>query len=122
MIEIHTENPQGLIESINKAIRIGEIVTWSVDAEGDYTHALDQWKEKAWLRCDYDVEDEHLLRFIIIEPRMQKLTKSVYAVYHGRFSEMLLAHFDTEINSLSISPLLTKYDLFSKEQELPFNQ
>lgn len=116
MIVIHTEDPHGLVDKINDAIKSGKIVTWSVDVDGDYTHNLDQWKEKAWLRCVYDEADNSLLRFVIIEPKMQKLTKAIYAVYHGRFSEMLLTHFDIELNDLFITPLLTQnYDIYSRE-------
>jgi hypothetical protein len=116
MIEIKTEDPRILVSKINEAIRGGQIITWILDEDGDYTHSLDQWRNKAWLRCSYDEYDETLLRFIIIEPRTLKLSKAVYGVYHGRFAEMLLTHFDSYIISLSISPLLTKYDIFSKGQ------
>ena len=39
-----------------------------------------------------------------------KMKKDIYAIYHGRFSEMLLAHFDNSIKISSID--LTKYDYF----------
>lgn len=115
MIVVHTQDPHGLVDNINEAIKNGRIVTWSFDSEGDYTHNLDQWKEKAWLRCVFDVTDSTLLRIVIIEPKMQKLTKAVYAVYHGRFAELLLAHFDNEITDLSITPLLSQFDMYSRE-------
>lgn len=116
MIEIHTDDPHRLIERINEAINKNQILTWIVDSDGDYTHSLSQWKECAWMRCKYDALDPTILRFVIIEPRTQKLSKAVYGVYHGRFAEMLLTHFDTSITSLSISPLLTSYDIYSKDK------
>jgi len=33
-----------------------------------------------------------------------------YAVYHGRFVEMLLTHFDKECDAIEVSPLATSYD------------
>lgn len=115
MIEIHTPDPHRLVEEINEAIRNGRIATWTVDSDGDYTHSLEQWKNRAWLSCRFNETDDTLLRFVIIEAREQKLSKAVYGVYHGRFAEMLLTHFDNQITSLSISPLLTQYDVYSKE-------
>lgn len=115
MIEIRTTNPHRLVEDINKAIEEGRIVTWSVDSDGDYTHSLEQWRNRAWMSVRYDDADTTIVRFVIIEAREQKLSKTLYGIYHGRFAEMLLTHFDTVIMSLSISPLLTQYDIYSKE-------
>ena len=117
MIEIHTADPRNLVERINDAISKNQIITWSVDSDGDYTHTLEQWKKNAWMRCAYDNSDPTLLRFVIIEPLNKKLSKAVYGVYHGRFAEMLLIHFDTLITSLKISPLLTQYDIYSKDKK-----
>lgn len=117
MIEIRTADPHNLVERINEAISKNQIITWSVDADGDYTHTLEQWKNCAWMRCRYEINDPTLLRFVIVEPLNKKLSKAVYGVYHGRFAEMLLTHFDTLITSLYISPLLTQHDIYSKENK-----
>lgn len=118
MIEIRTyEEGHQLIEKINDAISNGRIKSWNVDSEGDYTRSDEPWKERAWMRYDQDGDDPHHLRFIIIQPKNQSISKAVYGVYHGRFAEMLLTHFDTAISELGISPLLTEHDIFSREFE-----
>ena len=52
------------------------------------------------------------LIFGIVGNKQVKMTKSLYAVYHGRFSEMLLSHFDDEIDEIEITAGKTAYDLF----------
>lgn len=108
MIEIRTNNPQQFVDSINQAIREKRIVTWSVDSEGDYTLTQDQWVCKAWMTPKIEQNATNILRFGIIESKKHKLTKSIYGIFHGRFAEMLLTHFDRDIETLEISPLLKK--------------
>lgn len=81
--------------------------TWSVDREGDFTHTPQQWVGKAWFRIR-PAEDSCLdsIKIGIIQSRQHKLTPAIYAVYHGRFVEMLLAHFDKYITDIRITPLL----------------
>lgn len=38
------------------------------------------------------------------------MSKLTYGVYHGRFSEMLLTHFDNEITSIQLTSLPDDYD------------
>lgn len=40
------------------------------------------------------------------------MSVETYAVYHGRFSEMLLAHFDDEFSNVYSTAQKTKYDRF----------
>lgn len=116
MIEIRTliDGPY-LIDMINEAIKEGQIKSWIVDSEGDYTRSQEPWKERAWIRYSQDMNDQNHLWFIIIQPKNQRISKAVYGVYHGRFAEMLLTHFDAYISELGISPLLTERDIFSRE-------
>jgi hypothetical protein len=60
---------------------------------GSFTHTADQWKGRAWLRPE--VKDDRIV-FNIIPPRTKAISTRVYGVYHGRFIEMLLCHFDSE--------------------------
>ena len=82
------------------------IDTWIVDSDEDFTHTPPQWREKAWLRCSSAKERD--LVFGIIGRRDMKMSKAIYAVYHGRFVEMLLTHFDSEIEEIKVSSLLEK--------------
>lgn len=112
MIEIHTNNPRDLVRNINVAIDEGRIATWLYDEDGDYIQNKTQWIGKAWMTPMYDETDRTLLRFCIVEPKTQNLSCSTYAVYHGRFLEMLLTYFDRDILSISVSPILTRYDFY----------
>jgi hypothetical protein len=90
-IFVSTGNPTGLLHQIKSAIDSGAIETWVYDKDGDFTHSPTQWKNQAWLRASLS---PGLLRFGIIGQEGKSISKEVYAVYHGRFVEMLLAHFD----------------------------
>lgn len=118
MIEIHTliDGPR-LIEMINEAINNGQIKSWIVDSDGDYTRSQEPWKERAWIRYSQDKNDQNHVLFIIVQPKNQSISKAVYGVYHGRFAEMLLTHFDSFISELGISPLLTDHDIYSRDFE-----
>lgn len=83
----------------------GGIDTWIMDNEGDFTHTPPQWREKAWLRRSESSEEYELI-FGIIGRKDMKMSKTIYAVYHGRFVEMLLTHFDMEIEEIKVSSLL----------------
>ncbi len=90
-ITVHTDNPRDLLVAIKRAINENRVRTWSYDTDGDFTHTAEQWRSKAWLRPR---EEDHALVLSILTPRGTKLSTELYAIYHGRFIEMLLAHFD----------------------------
>ena len=91
-ITFKTYDPHGLLRAFKKAIDDGEIVTWSYDRDGDFTHTPEQWKSRAWLRPEIQSGQ---LYFYILTPANTNLSKVVYAVYHGRFIEAMLTHCDT---------------------------
>lgn len=88
-----------LLNAIKKAIDNGHIETWSYDSDGDFTHNVDQWKNKAWLRPQIYSD---ALELVLVSPHATPLVPIVRGVYLGRFSEMLIAHFDQSISSISI--------------------
>lgn len=92
MITVSTDNPNNLVASIKLAIDKGHVTTWSYDADGDFTHTPAQWSGKAWLRPSAMVG---ALLLGIVGQKDTPLSTEYYAVYHGRFIEMLAAHFDT---------------------------
>ena len=113
MITIETDNPRELVNQINRAIRTGKTSLWDVDKDGDYFLQQVGWAGKGWMRPVTDDTAPRMLRIVIIEPIGQKLLKSTYSVLHCRFAEMILTLFDTQIEKLSITPLLTEHDLYS---------
>lgn len=90
-INFTTNNPRELLASFKKAIDNKKVVTWSYDNQGDFTHDVDQWKNKAWLRPE--IQSSQLV-FNIIRPQNGKISSEVYGVYHGRIIESLLVHCD----------------------------
>lgn len=107
MITVNAREPQTLLKQIKAAIDDGEVRTWSYDKDGDFTHNPDQWIHKAWLppTVDYGV-----LKFGILKPKDSRLSQEVYAVYHGRFFEMLLAHFDDQFSTACASAQVGSLD------------
>lgn len=98
-IHVRTDNPQQLLDRINEGIENQAIQTWESDSEGDFTH-VSQWKEKAWLRPK--VGDNELI-FGLIGRKDESMKKLIYGIYHGRFAEMLLSHFDTMIHDIQLT-------------------
>jgi len=102
-LHIQTTNsitPDALWNYILKQIKKGEIDTWETDADEDLTHIPYQWYREAWFR---HYPDDNELIIGIIARRDKKMSKVIYGLYHGRFAEMLLIHFDTLIKEIKIS-------------------
>lgn len=97
-VKAFTSSPQQLLNEINAAIRAGKVTTWQLDSDGDITHCPAQWKNRAWFR---PVVEQDKLLFSIIARKDVRMSSEVYAVYHGRLIEMLLAHFDKKFTTAS---------------------
>jgi hypothetical protein len=89
------DDPQGLLGQIKKGIADGTIETWLTDTDGDFIHSPKQWQNLAWFRPS--VQQDRLV-FNILGNRDIRMSKVTYGVYHGRFIEMLLTHFDLKFN------------------------
>lgn len=106
-ILVETRYPHLLVQEIKEKINNGGIDTWSYDKEGDFTHAPDQWIYHAWIRPIYE---EKRVIFAILGRSDKNLSTIDYAVYHGRFVEMLLTHFDSTCIKIEVTPLASQYD------------
>lgn len=106
---VKTNNPAGLLKAVKKAIDNKDVETWSYDEDGDFTHTPVQWSFKAWLSPKvYSGE----LRFGIVARKDTAMSKVVYGVYHGRFIEMLLTHFDDQFEKATASAFKEEPDNF----------
>jgi len=92
-IHFKTTTPKKLLAEFKKAIDDGKVVTWSYDADGDFTHTAQQWESLAWLRPKVIEKAELILS--IVKPKNAKISSEVYAIYHGRFIESMLVHCDS---------------------------
>ena len=99
---VQTGLPMELLASIKKAIDDGHMRTWSYDRDGDFTHTPDQWKFKAWLRPLVVLGS---LRLGIVANTEVTMSKALYGIYHGRFIEELLTHFDTDMSAIAATPM-----------------
>lgn len=108
-VHIVADDSERLLAALKKAIDDKKIRTWSYDQDGDFTHTAEQWKGKAWLRPN-TVNGEAV--FNLIGPANTVMTKAVYAVYHGRFIETVLSHFDEQVTQCSASALGEPNDNF----------
>ena len=111
----YTTIPRTLLKAIREAIEDGSIDTWETDADGDFTHSTAQWRMRAWMRVA-NIEPKESITFGIIGRRGTNVTSREYAIYHGRFAEMLLSHFDGKFKRIVISALANKYDNVSGEK------
>ncbi|MFB9841107.1 hypothetical protein [Mucilaginibacter ginsenosidivorans] len=106
---IRTTNPAGLLSEIKAAIDKKTVETWEYDSDGDFTHTPPQWYKKAYLRPKVAPGE---LQFGILGIKGTKLSKEIYGVYHGRFIEMLLVHFDSKFSIASATAKKTDLDNF----------
>src|SRR5262245_3099556 len=108
-IIITNADPEALLKKIYKAIDDGKVKTWSYDKDKDFGHTAEQWKGKAWLRPKVYKNE---LRLGILGQKETKLSNLVYAEYHGKFIEMLLAHFDSDFGHAIATSQKTEPDNF----------
>ena len=110
-INVTTGNGQALLAAIYKAIDDKKIDTWRYEAHGGVkylTHCANQWNKKAWLKAT--IQSPGLV-LNIVKPKEKSISTVVYAVYHGRFIEMLLAHFDQHMSGAAATAMPTAADV-----------
>lgn len=97
-VHVATSTPNALLAAIKKAIDNRNVATWEYDADGDFTHTPPQWYKKAYLRPSTITG---ALTLTPISVGGVPTPAEIYGVYHGRFIEMLLAHFKGQFNAAS---------------------
>lgn len=105
-----TNSPNQLLEALKKKIDDGDIETWTYDKDGDFTHVPEQWNGKGWLRPQ---PQQGLLAFGLLGQKKTKMSKQVYGLYHGRFIDMMLTHFDAEFSLAQATALGADIDNFA---------
>lgn len=109
MITIFTSRPYSLLKKINEYMDSYRIQTWEYDSQGDYTINSNQWRFLAWFRPL--VTKGEKIDFIIVGNKEAVTTIHDYAVYHGKFAEMLISHFFPYFSRIEMTPVPTRYDL-----------
>jgi hypothetical protein len=98
---VETSEAKALLAAIKNYIDEGHIKTWEYDEDGDFTHTAEQWKKKAWLRPSVE---QGRLSFELLKANNVPLTNTIYGIYHGRFTEMLLTHFRDSLKRVTSYP------------------
>lgn len=110
-VNASTTQPKVLLAALAKAIDESQIKTWRYkDISGTrwYTHSADQWDARAWFKATTKTGG---VIFNIAPPKGGSITTEVYAIFHGRFIEMLIAHFANMLSLTAASPLPVTGDL-----------
>ncbi|WP_114912692.1 hypothetical protein [Acidibrevibacterium fodinaquatile] len=100
-IYLTTPDPRKLLTDFKDKIQQGHIVTWSYDANGDFTHTPAQWAKKAWLRPRLL---QGQLALGIVKPNGASVTWPIYGVFHGRFIESMVEHCHDLFSSVQATP------------------
>ena len=111
MITVITKQPYSLLRRINEGIDKYEIQTWEYDSAGDYTYVSYQWRFRAWFRPI--VTKGEKIEFLIVGNSRILPSRNDYAIYHGRFAEMLIAHFFKYFSKIEITPIPSRDDLMN---------
>lgn len=109
-IMVMTNRPSTLLRAIKDAIKDSSVRTWEVDPDGDFTHSTSsgQFDGKAWLSPSVG---DGCLTFTIVPTKSGTISTALYGIYHGRFSEMLLSHFDNMFQNIVITALAAEGDV-----------
>lgn len=106
-VRAFTDHPGELLADIKSKFSEGKIKSWKLDEDGDLTLTLESFANQAWMRPK--ISSDRLL-FNIIGRDGGLMSTQLYAVYHGRLVQMLLAHFDTQIKTASATAMPTTGD------------
>ncbi|HRF09432.1 MAG TPA: hypothetical protein PL193_12440 [Xanthobacteraceae bacterium] len=107
-IRLFCKEPKVLDKKIKAAFDDGVFSDWKLDSDGDFTFVSEEWENTAWMRPKV-LEDR--IVFNILGAKSKSMTREVYAVYHCRFVEMLLSHFDTDFIRVTVTALPDKGDI-----------
>lgn len=108
-IHVFTKKPTTLLRKIREGIADGSIQAWEIDRDGDFTHTSDQWQRRGWFTPE---RQKGFLSFGLVGEKNQGMLKEVYGVYHGRFIQMLLNHFDDYFDSVTATAGMDDIDEF----------
>ena len=95
---VKTASPIRLVNRIIEMIDDDVIDTWTYDSDKDFTH-VGQWENKAWFTPEFATNQ---VKFALLGRKSVDMTLMEYAVYHGRFVELLLNHFPDDIIELHV--------------------
>ncbi len=111
-IIIYTDHPDLLLDKIYEAIENKKADKWVSTSDGHLTYGALLWKNEAFFKPQIWVDDKQL-RFGLIKRKDRKhITSKLYAAFHTKLIEMLLARFDNDFRSVTATAARTDPDQF----------
>ncbi|MBV8364664.1 MAG: hypothetical protein JO193_08885 [Candidatus Eremiobacteraeota bacterium] len=89
-----------MLNLLIEGVKSRRIQTWIYLESGYFTHEPMQWRNLAFLQPSTLGNN---LCINIVKPQNSLVSAETYAVYHGRFIEMLVAHFPKEFTNATAS-------------------
>ena len=111
-IIVHTDDPDLLLEKIYEAIDNRKAGKWTCTPDGRFTYGTLLWKNEAFFRPQIWVEEKQL-RFGLIKRKDRKhISSKLYATFHTKMIELLLAQFDRDFRRVSATAGRAEPDSF----------
>jgi hypothetical protein len=107
-LTLTTLAPEALLAALYQAIDDKRITTWTYTDRKDFTHTAKECKGMACFRATLRSSE---LKLNLLRPKGKTVSQEVYASYHGRFIEMVLAHFPAEVLTAHATASPTASDL-----------
>ncbi|WP_147469320.1 hypothetical protein [Corallococcus sp. AB045] len=107
-IVVQAKMPRELLRAIRNAIDDGLVANWEYDGDGDFTYLEGPYKRQAWFSARSSTDR---LTLNMIGRKDTHVSVGLYAIYHGRFVEMLLQHFDDNFDGVRVTASATPGDL-----------
>lgn len=114
---LKTKTPRKLIKSIREAIDQGRICSWRYDSDGDFTSTHQGLENVAWMHPVFTKPKEEVV-LAMLGRYFAPVTTYEYAKYHALFTQLILEHFDEEVDEMIVTSRPTRYDKISPEEEV----
>ena len=88
-VRFWTGNARGLLYAFEQAVHVGDIATWSQNADRDFTHKSEHLKNKALLRPKVYSDS---LAFAIIQVEGIEVTGQLYGMFQACIIQSFLTH------------------------------
>ena len=109
-LNFETSDPGKLLAAFKAAIDVKQVVTWSYDKDGDFTHTPDQWKGRAWMRPSI-LSGRLVMNFLGNRTEVTKW--DVFGVFHGRFVESMATHCNSLFSGVQMPAKPTNSDMIT---------
>lgn len=111
-IIIYTDHPDLLLDKIYESIESKKADKWVATTDGHLTYGSLLWKNEAFFKPEIWV-DEKQLRFGLIKRKDRKyMSTKLYTTFHTKLVEFLLARFDQNFRTVTVTAARTAPDQF----------